>query len=1344
MSSAGLTPFAMSLNAISKHIRVLERAGLVDREVRGREHQLSLRADPLRAATLSRVVLQLGPPLVDQTFAEIWPNAGVDPGEDQEYTMYIKPVFQAGDDGFDRLLLQSSSSSPMEMLSLHVGRDQELGMGTATQLWPGAVTVEGARQLLKKLHLYWFARELGNNRDLYHLASKHPVLRFSPVRFAWVAPLALLDTARTTLALTRLADPFGKHPWPTKTQIELLEPTVSAGGELLLAKGEPFPLKFALRGVIPDHAVVEVRLSDSERAEEVVPTTPTEGATYTSHEVRLDAARVPRDFDFRVLANDAETDWVRVTVAPAPRLVPLEGRPSPLVRLTYPAYTDLPPAVLPDGTGVVEAVAGTEIHFRAAADRRIVHAAFHSLADPGPLLSATACAPLAGDNALSAVATYLLAESYTEDIPLRISGPDGTLLEADFVPRVAGLYALRITDERGLTGVRLFDFRMFPDPVPLVARERPVVGKDALDLLPTASVTILTRAEDRPYAVKSLFVEYRVGPDGPFRTIPLADLEAAGRTLPALAGSVVGVVRPKPVGLDGSRVVPVVLFKKPDGSLPVEGDTITLRTAATDWDDLTLKPPGRSGEVEIRVHARSSLESQFQKDLADLRPALLRLKEDQRQAREKATDAAKAAADGKVRPEDTGKIAQAEQDQRQIRNQIADPDAGLRAKAEQLRAAARANNLPKSPTTDKIEATANTLGLIVDQYLEAADQSLGAARQEAEKPGPTGAPNPDPKAVADQLAKATRQQKAVEDGLGRLLERIEEWAGPGEVAAGSRAIKEQVNRAGQQADKAADKVPSGKPAAKLTPGEKSELAGPAAKYDAAAEEASKLIDKAVRMAADKDAQARAMRATAEELDKQAAAMRADAAKQPPGSEAADALAAGADALTGEASGLRQSAGKAQTEADALRKAVNRAGGDALPQELRTAADELRKNRKGESDDARESAKARLDKLTDSLGERPAESPDELRKKQREATNEIDRIGEAQDELRKRTKAAEEIKDDAKRAEELKKLAREQERLRREAEQLAQQLTRDRQDNPADAVRRAAEQMEAARDELKQGKPAGDEQDDALNRLREAHDTVKQEQKEDQEQLSREKREELTQQLKAIRDKQEAKVKEADRLHEAAAKQKRWERQFHPGVSSLMQEERELAEELRAFADKALKDLPVFDRLAGQSADAMERGAKYIGQRLDDILNDPEFYDPETEKVTHERMTKPMKTALRRLDQILDSLKEDPKAQAKKDGGGGGGDGAPGGDMGTGQPQQGGGIPPLAQLKALRAMQAEVNEWTAAFAKSHPDPEKLTDDEKDELKDLEQAQRDVAELFEKLADAFKPMTEMEKP
>ena len=41
-------PFEMSLAAISKHIRMLERAGLVRRARRGREHTLTLDARPLR------------------------------------------------------------------------------------------------------------------------------------------------------------------------------------------------------------------------------------------------------------------------------------------------------------------------------------------------------------------------------------------------------------------------------------------------------------------------------------------------------------------------------------------------------------------------------------------------------------------------------------------------------------------------------------------------------------------------------------------------------------------------------------------------------------------------------------------------------------------------------------------------------------------------------------------------------------------------------------------------------------------------------------------------------------------------------------------------------------------------------------------------------------------------------------------------------------------------------------------------------------------------------------------------------------------------------------------------
>ena len=43
-------PFAMSLPAVCKHLRVLEAAGLVSRSVDGRAHRCVLKAAPLRTA----------------------------------------------------------------------------------------------------------------------------------------------------------------------------------------------------------------------------------------------------------------------------------------------------------------------------------------------------------------------------------------------------------------------------------------------------------------------------------------------------------------------------------------------------------------------------------------------------------------------------------------------------------------------------------------------------------------------------------------------------------------------------------------------------------------------------------------------------------------------------------------------------------------------------------------------------------------------------------------------------------------------------------------------------------------------------------------------------------------------------------------------------------------------------------------------------------------------------------------------------------------------------------------------------------------------------------------------
>lgn len=43
--------FPISLNAVSKHLKVLQRAGLISRNIRGRDHVCSLTLEPLLEAT---------------------------------------------------------------------------------------------------------------------------------------------------------------------------------------------------------------------------------------------------------------------------------------------------------------------------------------------------------------------------------------------------------------------------------------------------------------------------------------------------------------------------------------------------------------------------------------------------------------------------------------------------------------------------------------------------------------------------------------------------------------------------------------------------------------------------------------------------------------------------------------------------------------------------------------------------------------------------------------------------------------------------------------------------------------------------------------------------------------------------------------------------------------------------------------------------------------------------------------------------------------------------------------------------------------------------------------------
>src|SRR5207247_7316042 len=100
-----------------------------------------------------------------------------------------------------------------------------------------------------------------------------------------------------------------------------------------------------------------------------------------------------------------------------------------------------------------------------------------------------------------------------------------------------------------------------------------------------------------------------------------------------------------------------------------------------------------------------------------------------------------------------------------------------------------------------------------------------------------------------------------------------------------------------------------------------------------------------------------------------------------------------------------------------------------------------------------------------------------------------------------------------------------------------------------------------------------------------------------------------------------------------------------------------------------------------------------------------------EQTADEEIQQLQRDALRRLDQLLEALKPEvglamrpppQEGEGPKPGGGGG------------RPPGGEGIPALAQLKALKALQQDVNDRTERFARRHPHPDKLTERQRADL------------------------------
>jgi hypothetical protein len=1171
-------------------------------------------------------------------------------------------------------------------------------------------------------------------------------------------------------ALERLAVPFGNRDWPRQTQLD-----IHLDSHTRIARSEPFEIHGQVRGVIPDQAIfIFEGLSPPRQTYNILRDRDSNQGVFTA---RLD--RAEKSFRLQVQANDAVSGWYEVEVLPPPVLVPLDGRPSPQVTLEFPLYTDLPTTDLPEGSGNIEAVAGTRVRFRAAADRRL-SAAWIDYRPEHPMAKlALAAGPLGASNSAASLALAIAGHSVWDSMPAYLS-QDGQVLTVEFLPYVSGMYALHFVDESGLGSTRLFDLRIYPDPAPVVTLERPSQSHDSLELLSNAETTLQAVVEDPQFAIRAVDMEIHCNKEEPVQRLPLYDHVSLGLALPEVLACLASgashhpgpvplsavPLRLRPQRLEISRRIPLSQIKHLDGSSLKEGDRVTLQVAALDFDNVSVdKKPGQSHEVELRIIGQAALDAELNKRHKQIQEELVRLRKWQQEALQQVIGAEQRWRNtGRLEQRDIDRLIQAEQLQQQIRARIGSEKEGLRSEVERVLQTLRDNRQPRSGTSQRMETVAAELDRLARENLDQIEPRLTEARKEREAVSPDRKP---PRlGEKGQLGEARRHQEEVENTLNELLKLLEPWGHINQVKGETKAILQEQRRLSEQTKNLDKTVPRGNQRDKLSPAQQADLDEAAASQGKLEERTGQLLGQMERVAREKDAQAKEKERTAQEnirlAEKQAGKDKELAKKLGDAVQALDEAKAAreeADKATGKPQEQKrqQAQEKRQEAQEKLKEAQERKphdpsaakviaeAADALAEaasdsdiseplhdaaqigregnakgEMKKAQESISKNQPSQASEAQQKSIQNLEDMVKALEERREKELDRLQKKLKEAEQKIKELAQEQDHLRKKTKEAQQLADAAERERQLQELARRQEELRKKTQDMLKELTRLRAERARQALSGASGSMEQAGRQLNRGEDSEEPQEEALDRLNDARRALEREQQEVEEELARERLAKVADVLKRLKERQEGAIAESDRIHQKALQNKSWVRYLQTGLSDLAKTQEELGQDTRSLAEGQLAGAKVFARLLTKAADSMTQA----GQRFHNHLKHAQ--DHPDQLAADDRASKLQKDALNRLDQLLDALKTERglgRSQAQQGGDGGGGAGEQRGNSES--------IPDIAQLKVLRALQQEINDRTDTFAKQHPNRTKLGDDEKRELDSLSQEQKELSELLDEV-------------
>jgi hypothetical protein len=1119
-------------------------------------------------------------------------------------------------------------------------------------------------------------------------------------------------------AFLRLVEPFGNHSW---TRLELDR----GSRQKRVALGKPFVVRGRVTGVIPTQAFLEVESQEDDlvrNEKRTMPIQVNEETGAAEFDTALDMTQQKGRFRFRVWANDAvypgPNIWHEVEVVSPPRLAMLNGKPSPQIELYFPAYTDLPtPQKLWPGSQHIHAVSGTLVVLRAAVDRPI-HKAWIEYRPENPFAKTAALlGPWGTAELLHFLALTVGGAAVHGQIPAHIEG-DGVSFVVTFMPWVAGSYILHLEDDEGMAREYEWTLQVMQDPPPVVNLEQPATSQS---MLPGAEITLKVTARDERYAVRTLALEYRRKDaegnwlDPAPRRLPLFDAklaEAQAQQAQRIANPVLLPndsirLRPKNVNID--RRLPLSELER---SLAI-GQSIVLQAVADDFNNVAAFPnPGRSQEVELKIVGKPKLDRIVDDGLSQVQEELVRLQKMQNEALE----TVKNIQENKDKPgfPINQKIAEVEQSQKQIQARIgSNREEGLRAEVSKLKQMLRDNKLPPSDIQDRIKTLEAELDRLSKEDIPQIEPNLVEARKRLND----GSRQKDAK-KQDPLEKAHQHQRNAKRALDELVQFMNPWAGMHQIKGVARALQEKQD----DLKKATIKLQAQFPKEQGSEAAQKELDRVTAAQNDLAENMENLLN-----------------------------------------------------MMEKAQKKRQAEGD-KNSARQLKEAIDKAARGFIPEKMRQAKKLLQEPEPqfNQAIDQQKQSLQELDKMIAALEERRDDQVEQLLQKQRKEEGHLEEFRERQDILRKKTKAAREELDKLtkkkrdveemlqkkegdpqklkaeqeqlqKKIQEQKKalerLADEQRKLKDEVKDKARELARLQADQASKELNQAGQEMDRAVQDLDAGEDPDEAQQQALDRLDEAHLKLQ----DAQDQLAREQLAKITDRIKGLKMRQEAARAAETRVHTLIVeKRKKWDSDSLKTIKNQTTAQKVLARETDRLKEK-LKGAKVFAHILERSVQAMDEAADRLEKRRDkgnlrqlEAMEKEEIAD---EIRAHHEIQFFQQDAGRRLDRLLEALKNEPvqarrppKKQAKKDGAGEDKKDEEGGLRGPGD-----GIPPIAQLKALRDEQKEVNVRTKDFHKRFPKWPTVNEDQKARLPELQaeitQIQADQAaiqRLFEEIS------------